>query len=213
MSDRASDRATTGEHPADQLLSLSLRTLWVLYGAFCVSILIYAGIMAAFTFMTAPAPEAGLPDAARLEQSWGARQFLVLVLGLAAVAIAFRLAGRLQRTDRLWAGTQSLNGLAATLAPGGGPGGDQASPDQRHQALTRAVQHLLGRVVMAHLIPWLIAEVPAILGILDRFLGGDRWLWMLMILLSAVTLAAQRPSRERLRGILEPIYRAPVHSS
>jgi len=200
-------------HPADQILALTAKTLWVLYAAFWLSVIVYAGIALVYANLSgAPAGEGGAgwdgtPTASR------PLQILFLAVGVGCLVLVLWIGRAWLRPERLWAGTQSLEGLAAHLAQRRAarraPLADaSAAEEPRQQSLSRAVQHLLGRLIVAHLVPWVIAEVPALLGLFDRFLSGTRSVWPVLLALSALGLLLHRPSRTRLREILDPIYRA-----
>jgi hypothetical protein len=71
--------------------------------------------------------------------------------------------------------------------------------------LSRAVQHLFGRIILIHILLWAIAEVPVLLGLVDQFVSGDTKFFAGMFLLSALALAIRRPSGARLQEILAPL--------
>ncbi len=202
-------------HPAEQLLALTARTLWLLYAAFWLALIVYAAIALALPRLPGPAPGAAATGTAGPGMAVSPVQILLLVAGAGCLLLAVRIGQAWLRPERLWAGAQSLEGLAAHLAQRGGASRAAGAPggpgqEARQQALARAVQHLLGRIVMAHVVPWVIAEAPALLGLLDRFLSGSRSVWPVLMALCAAGLVLRRPARARLREVLDPIYRAPL---
>lgn len=219
-----SDPAPTLNPAAKQLLSLATRTLWALYLTFWLPIVIYAGILIAASTISTPAPVEGSAALQRLPQNWGEWQFLFAAAGLVCIYLTQRLGYVLLRSERFWQGARNLEELATLLdqkrinseqgpsqemAANAGPEGGEpvaADEEKHHRSLTGAVQRLLGKLVMAHLILWLIAEVPAVLGLIDRFLSGGHQLFLGLIILSALALAGQRPSRGRIHEILRPMF-------
>ncbi len=186
-------------HPAEEMLKLSMRTLWALYAVFCFSIVIYAAIVVLIS--TTGAPPAALSETAGSAPAahW---QILLGAVGLVSVYLQHRLLPVLLRRGRIWKETQSLDQLAARLKQPEDP----EDPDPRRRALGTAVQHLLARIVMAHLVLWLIAEVPAFVGLLDYFIGTRSNIYLVLIALSVVAFVISRPSRERIRDILQPLF-------
>jgi hypothetical protein len=209
------DQPARQPHPAEQLLALTVRTLYVLYAVFCFSVVVYAGIVLILTYGSGTFLGTDASAKAGTDPSWGPMQILLLIVGAGSLVLVAWIGRAWQRPERLWAGTQSLEALAAQLARRqAARRKDVAEPgtteELRQRSLAGAVQHLLGRVVVAHLVPWVIAEVPAVLGLLDRFLNGSQSVWPVLMLLSAAGLLLSRPTRARLREILDPIYRTPL---
>lgn len=202
------------QHPAEQLCRMATRTLWVLYTAFCVAVIVYAAIILVVL-------RSGLADGREAESVGPSTavttlQITFLVVGAICLYLVFRLGGALLRPGRLWHGEQSLEGLAARLAQRGAargrPEGQQSTTGSGNQ-MAEAVQHVVGRAIVAHLIPWVLAEVPALLGLVDRFLSGPQGVWPVLLALSVLGLALRRPSGQRMREILEPIYRIPFQAA
>ncbi len=204
-----SNASVPSEHPADQLRRLTTRTLWVLYGAFWAAVIVYAAVI---LVLLRPGAAGGPGSGAiGLAPAASTLEIVFLAAGAVCLYLAFRLGGALLRPARLWQGEQSVEGLAARLTqhrtPASGPG--QGAAAERGSPLADAVQHVVGRTIVAHLIAWVIAEVPALLGLLDRFLSGPHGMWPVLIALSVVGLLLRRPSGQRLREIFDPIYRVP----
>ncbi len=196
---------------AEQLVSLAMRTLWILYGGFWFSILIYVGIMVALPFLgEGGAAPIELPD------NWAEWEFLFVAVGLVCLYLTHRLGNILLNRNRLWRGTTTIWELAALLERKKSPGGagspgqvEDPSTGSRQQSLARAVQHLLGRILTAHVFLWVLAELPALLGLVDRFLSGSWKIAAWLLLISALILLVPRPSRRRIEALLEPLLREP----
>lgn len=187
--------------PAEEFLSLAARLLWVLYLVFWLSIGAYVVIVFVGAAYVAPSAVKGLAEVLRLPTSWGAPEFILIALGIACLIAVHVLGGRMLQPTRLWGGARDLHELIAQQQA-------RRKPGAGGNIVSYAVQQLLGRIVMAHLLIWFLAEVPAVIGLIDRFLGSDHGLFLLMCLISALALTLQRPSRQTLAGILAPVVAA-----
>ncbi|MCK4302963.1 MAG: hypothetical protein KAY24_01855 [Candidatus Eisenbacteria sp.] len=180
---------------AEQFILLVIRTLRLLYVAFWVSVLICAGVVTFITITVKPHTGKGLEAASQLPRDWDQWQFLFVAAGLVCVYLMYRLGHVLLRPERFWHGARNLRELAAQLDP--------AWSSAAKPSLTPAVQHLFGRIVIAHAILWAVAEIPMILGLVDQFVSGSQQLMLWMTLLSALALIIRRPQRSRIQAILE----------
>ncbi|MBD3237688.1 MAG: hypothetical protein GF330_13370 [Candidatus Eisenbacteria bacterium] len=186
------------ERPLSTLIRLMLRTAWMLYGAFWLSLGIYAVVLLALpALLDTPAFE--LDRAPQTAAPWAHWQFLLAAVGAVSVYVSLRLRGRLLHPQRLRRGSRNLYELAEMLRRHGEESRDPG------EMLGRAVQDLLGRALTAHVILWLLVEIPAILGIVDRLISGDPRLFVGLTILSAAGLVLQRPSRERFREMIGPL--------
>jgi hypothetical protein len=63
----------------------------------------------------------------------------------------------------------------------------------------------MGRMVSGHVILWCLAEVPALLGAVERIVSGQTRFFAALLVLSAIGLILHRPSRERVAATLAPL--------
>lgn len=192
-------RAQAGSHnPLETLIRLMLRTMRMLYGGFWISLLLYAGVLLALpAVMETPAGGFG---AARVSAApWEHWQFLFGAAGIVSVYLSWRLRLRLLNPRRLRRGAESLYELAERLR------NDDAGRQTGSELLGRAAEDLLGRAITAHVVLWILVEIPAILGIVDRLVSGDLRLFIGLVLVSAIGLVLQRPSRERIAEMIGPL--------
>ena len=192
------NQAEQSRSPAEEFLSLATRLLWVLYLVFWLSIGAYVIIVFVGAAYVAPSSVEGLAEVARLPAAWGTGEIILVALGIACLLAVHRLGALLLTPARLWGGARDLKEFVARQEA-------RRKPAAGGSAVSHAVQQLLGRIVMAHLLIWFLAEVPAIIGLIDRFLGNDHGLFLVMILISALALTVRRPSRDSLAEILAPI--------
>ena len=199
--------------PARQFTSLISRTLWIAFAAFAFSALVCGaiGVMASMLLSNSPT---GLNAARQQPTDWGQWQFLFGMIGLVCVYLMHRLGRILLNPARFWQGAGSLDELGARLASQTAEGVTPGlfSDEQRREVRTKALQHLFARIVLAHIVLWAIAEVPVILGLVARFVGGgDERLFWGMFLMTGMAMFVRRPSRSVLNNILAPLGPSSEH--
>jgi hypothetical protein len=197
----------------DQLFNLVRRILTGIYLVFWACLAVCGALTLSVLFMNRQvdaAAEAAQPVA------WTDWQFFFVALALASIYASFRLSGILLKSERLWKGTGSLAELTAVLEADGSIKGDQGdstdevtarreSKTKQQKLYTRAVQHLLSKVVFAHLVLWSLVEIPMVLGLVDRFWHDDWRLYTWLTVLSVAGLILRRPTKAKLRELLMPL--------
>jgi hypothetical protein len=180
--------------PVQGLIRIMQRTLWMLYAGFWFSIILYAVVLIALPAITGSAAPGSDRIVRELPANWGQWQFLFGVIGVVSLYVSLRLRHGLLSPERIRRGASNIYGLAAAL-------------DEGTDTLTRALQDLLGRLTMRYVILWMIVEIPAILGVVDRLISGNLRVFVGLALLSAMGLFIHRPSRNRTAEVLGPMAR------
>jgi len=192
------DRASPTGQPVTDLVRIMMRTLTVLYISFWASIVIYTAVLLAVpSFSASSSSRSGFLQP--LPENWGQWEFLLGALGVVTVYVSHRLRARLLDPERIRRGAANVYELAARLHP------RDADAPSGGDDLVRAVQDLLGRTVSRYTILWVLADVPAVLGLLAAMISGSPRLFLALGLISALALFVHRPTRERLEAILGPM--------
>lgn len=197
------DRADISD-PADALKRLTLRTLWMLYAGFWIAILLYLVVLIALPQIAGGDSAAGFGAGTR-PANWEQWQFFLVALGLASVYLSYRLRPFLLDPRAIRRGAANIYELAAQYdsKTESATGGDRLESRQ----ISRAIQDILGRTVGRFVILWILVEVPAIVGVIDRMLSGEIRLFLGMLVLSAIGLVLQRPAADRLGNLLGELPR------
>ncbi|MBM3316859.1 MAG: hypothetical protein FJY75_03305 [Candidatus Eisenbacteria bacterium] len=187
-----------GGDPLAEISRAVDRTLWILYAGFAFAVLVYLVLFLLMSVPGAGGPSAGGSDP---EAPWPAWRYAFLAAGIASLYASFRLrpalldprrlARRVERSD-----AASLRAESAAGGPGGAPPGRWA-----HDRAA-AAREFVSRVILGHVLLWGILEIPALLGVVDRILGGETGVFIALIAMSAIGLAAHRPDSARTAEIL-----------
>ncbi|MCK4412354.1 MAG: hypothetical protein KAY32_02300 [Candidatus Eisenbacteria sp.] len=179
------------QDPVAEIVRIVIRTLWILFAGFCLAPAAYLLVLLAI----APGEGAGMQGlAGEAPAQWDQWQFLFAATGIVCIYASFRLRRYvLNPTSLRDRALQSVEKEAA--ARGGG-------------ALPQMIQGLIGRLALGHVLLWALVEIPAILGVVDRFVSGETRFFVGLVILTGIGLYAQRPSRKWIAGLLHDVLRA-----
>jgi hypothetical protein len=191
--------AQTVENPAEALTRLALRTLNMLYAGFWFALLIYLAVL--FALPKLPGGEATVRlSASGAPRNWGQWQLFLSALALVSVYVSYRLRPALLEPQRVLRGAPDLQTLSRRYLLETASASDETAAAHR-AAIRRALQDVFSRLISRFVILWILVEIPAILGVIDRVASGEIRLFLALTVLSAVGLLVQRPTRERLGGL------------
>ncbi len=160
------------------------RLLWIIFVAMLIFLLAYASIA---TLVKAPSAEDG-------RDGWNRWRMLLGVVSIVAVYTSFRWGPRLAGSERLREKASKIAEAAQSAA--GQPGASE---------LESGLQDLVSTAVVGNLTVWLICEIPALAGLIDRVGSGDLRLCLSMVGLSVVAMLLHAPRRTSLEQGFEPL--------
>jgi hypothetical protein len=177
---QARDLSASGD-PLAEITRIVTRTLWILFGGFCLAPVGYLVVLLALN----PSADEGFAGlAGGVPGHWDQWQFFFAVAGIVCIYASFRLRRFLLNPARLL--ERARRGTAATSGP-------LAHPEM--------IQELIGRVTLGHVLIWALVEIPSVLGVIDRLISGDSRFFLGLIALTFIGLYAQRPSRAWITGL------------
>jgi len=197
--------------PVEQLFQLVKRVLWSIYLIFWLSWVACSGVLGGIWIAKSRSDFEPVSGANEAFSDW---QFLLVAIAFASIYISFRLSAHLMRPERIWEGTRNLVDLTRKLEArkqGKAQAGKsrfsapQESKEDDRSKLAYAVQHILTRIVIAHLTLWILVEIPLILGLVDFLLHEDWRVFLCLGLLTAVGLYLRRPIKSRLDELMAPV--------
>ena len=168
--------------PIGQAVDLVMRTLRVLYIGFWASLAIYVVVL----LVVLPLTRAGTPTPDPLPRNWAQWQLFFGIVGIALLYLSQRLRGVLI----------DPKSIHKYISAGSGPDAPPA---------TAALTQVMARIVSGHVLLWCLVEAPALLGVIDRLLSGERRYFAALAAMSAIGLALHRPSRDRAEEAFAPL--------
>jgi len=184
--------------PAYDLRRAVRRTLWILFGGFCLAACSYVALFLVLS-LTHPG---GLGLLNPLPTNWDQWRFFFGALAVAMVYASFRL--RMSRLDpaRLVRRARERAEARGRETP------SRTNGSQAEAREARLLQDLVGQWITGHVMVWSLAEVPAILGVILLVLSGDGRYFLGMVAVSAIALFAHRPRDGRWAEILADYHGA-----
>lgn len=200
----------------ERIFNISYRMLSLFYVGFFFFLILSAGAVFAVSMLEGGPPIAGdaqgEPAATRdYPLGWDQWRYALFGIAIACIYASRRITAHMLHPDRLWRGTHSLVGLDAELKRqnarfrGSSPQVSGAAGDAEQVGAARAMQYLIMRLLTGHLLAWILAEIPLILGVMDRFLVGRSEVFYGMVLAAALIMMLNRPHPDRLRELLAPL--------
>lgn len=174
----------------------------------------------------------GLASERAVPDSWAGSRMMIAAAGLLCLAVAQWGRAFLLKRERMWMGASSLVELGRNLQEkqGGRPawlrrpgpfartgpshgflrslrletGEEGADVDPEKRAAVWGAQHLISRIAAAHAFGIVVAQLLAVMGLLDRMVTGNLELMAGLLLAAAYLMIRNRPSRGAIEALLTP---------
>ncbi len=200
----------------ERIFNISQRMLSLFYVGFFFFLILSAGAVFAVSMLEGGTPFAGdatgeLAATRNVPFGWDQWRYALFGIAIACIYASRRITAHMLSRDRLWRGTHSLMELGAELKKQNPRfGGSKtrthgAGLDAEQVGASYATQYLIVRLLTGHLFAWILAEIPLILGVMDRFLVGRSEVFYGMVLAAALIMVLNRPHPDRLRELLAPV--------